>query len=260
MATKQDLQKEVNRLNRKYAKNQPNQLEISQAYGGYAVELTGKVDKWSKKYNYYRGVVCGNRINYNQEAIEDAIIKAIKDVVDTDEAIEYIATLMQEQLISNVKADEEKELRGQKDDAELQLQKISSAFLDANSAMRSALNQKAEEYQSKILAIEKKLEHINQVRLTQFGGKDMIKKFLKHFINRDLSVDKNRREFFQILLNTAFVNENHLDIYLNYDVEERISFSEYKNDLSDLQKVRKKVILAEQERLELSHQLPDLRP
>ena len=39
MATKQDLEKEVARLNRKYVKNQKNELQIYRAYGGYTVML-----------------------------------------------------------------------------------------------------------------------------------------------------------------------------------------------------------------------------
>ncbi len=42
MATKKDLQAEVKRLNAKYCKNTLNKLDISYAYGGYQVVLTGK--------------------------------------------------------------------------------------------------------------------------------------------------------------------------------------------------------------------------
>ena len=42
LATKKDLQAEIKRLNAKYCKNTKNKLDISQAYGGYEVVLTGK--------------------------------------------------------------------------------------------------------------------------------------------------------------------------------------------------------------------------
>jgi len=45
LATKKDLQAEVRRLNAKYCKNTKNKLDISQAYGGYQVVLTGKKHK-----------------------------------------------------------------------------------------------------------------------------------------------------------------------------------------------------------------------
>ena len=45
MATKRDLKNYVDYLNDKYCKNTKNHLEISQAYGGYSVELTGKTNK-----------------------------------------------------------------------------------------------------------------------------------------------------------------------------------------------------------------------
>lgn len=49
MATKRDLQYEVNRLNNKYCRNTKNYLTISQAYGGYSVELVGKRNKRTGK-------------------------------------------------------------------------------------------------------------------------------------------------------------------------------------------------------------------
>lgn len=42
MATKKDLEREVERFNEKYCKSGPNKFAISQAYGGYQVVLTGK--------------------------------------------------------------------------------------------------------------------------------------------------------------------------------------------------------------------------
>lgn len=49
LATKKDLQNEVNRLNNKYCRNTKNHLRISQAYGGYSVELVGKRNKRTGK-------------------------------------------------------------------------------------------------------------------------------------------------------------------------------------------------------------------
>ena len=45
MATKKDLQYEINRLNNKYCKGGKNKLGLHQAYGGYQVVLTGKRKK-----------------------------------------------------------------------------------------------------------------------------------------------------------------------------------------------------------------------
>ena len=39
----------VGALNKKYCKNTKNELRVSQAYGGYEVQLTGKKDKRFKK-------------------------------------------------------------------------------------------------------------------------------------------------------------------------------------------------------------------
>lgn len=59
MATKKDLEKEVSRLNRKYAKNSPNELVVHQAYGGYEVNLQGKQDKRYKGFKLRRGAMSG---------------------------------------------------------------------------------------------------------------------------------------------------------------------------------------------------------
>lgn len=52
MATKKDLFKEIDRLNKKYCKGGKNRLVVSQAYGGYQVCLTGKK---KKSGGYYKG-------------------------------------------------------------------------------------------------------------------------------------------------------------------------------------------------------------
>ena len=55
MTTKQDLQKEVNRLNRKYCKNTKNHLVIDKNGFGYSVNLTGKQDKRYKRFSTRKG-------------------------------------------------------------------------------------------------------------------------------------------------------------------------------------------------------------
>lgn len=64
MATKRDLQYEVDRLNNKYCKNTKNKLSISQAYGGYSVELVGKRNKRTGKL--LKGAMSGSGYVGNQ--------------------------------------------------------------------------------------------------------------------------------------------------------------------------------------------------
>lgn len=64
MATKKDLQYEVDRLNNKYCKNTKNKLTISQAYGGYSVELVGKRHK--KTHRLLKGAMSGSSSVGNQ--------------------------------------------------------------------------------------------------------------------------------------------------------------------------------------------------
>lgn len=55
MASRADLKREVERLNKKYCKNTKNELMVSGAYGGVKVNLTGKEYKRGKKTHWYKG-------------------------------------------------------------------------------------------------------------------------------------------------------------------------------------------------------------
>ena len=199
-------------------------------------------------------------MRYNQLDLENKIIKAVKEVIDTEEVLDYLAEAIKDEILSSIKSSEEDELIRQRKKYESQVQKIVDSFVEANDIMRRNLNNRITEYEEYINAIDKKLESINKKKDSKMADKNFIKFFLKQFVNKDLEDPKNRKEFFVVFLNTAFISENHIDIYLNYDVSRKITFAEYKNDLSELQRVRFRVTMAEQERLELSHQLPDLRP
>ena len=78
MVTKKDLFSRVNALNRKYCKNTKNVLRVSQAYGGYEVQLTGKKDKRYKNKNRWlkgslgSGVAC---ITYGHDTARNTLNK-----------------------------------------------------------------------------------------------------------------------------------------------------------------------------------------
>lgn len=64
MATKTDLFERVKALNRKYCRNGKNRLRVSQAYGGYEVQLTGKTDKrCKKKMKWLKGSLGSGSVN-----------------------------------------------------------------------------------------------------------------------------------------------------------------------------------------------------
>lgn len=58
MATKKDLQYEIGRLNNKYCLGGKNKLRLSEAYGGYQVQLTGKRKKTGGWYKNSLGSGC----------------------------------------------------------------------------------------------------------------------------------------------------------------------------------------------------------
>ena len=57
MATKKELQSEIDRLNKKYCKNTKNKLKVGSAYGGYQVQLTGK--RYKNNPRKWRGIGSG---------------------------------------------------------------------------------------------------------------------------------------------------------------------------------------------------------
>lgn len=59
MATKKELYALVEHLNNKYCKNTKNHLVVSQAYGGYSVELTGKYYKRGSNYHRVKNSISG---------------------------------------------------------------------------------------------------------------------------------------------------------------------------------------------------------
>lgn len=83
MATRKDLEKEVARLNKKYTRSSKNELQIHGAYGGYAVELTGKKDKRSKKSKLLKGAMHGSALVGNQ--YHDTATNTIKGLKQAEE-------------------------------------------------------------------------------------------------------------------------------------------------------------------------------
>ena len=87
--------------------------------------------------------------------------------------------------------------------------------------------------------------YYDQEKLKLLSNVDLIKQFIKQFINKNLEDPTNRKLFFKVLLNSAFIYENHIDFYLNFDVAEQITFEQYKNDVLELENVRFSNLLAE---------------
>ncbi len=69
--TKKDLQSEVERLNKKYFSRSANELCVQGAYGGYQVQLTGKLRKDGKGY---RGMGSGRKnITYGFQSARNTL-------------------------------------------------------------------------------------------------------------------------------------------------------------------------------------------
>lgn len=73
----------------------------------------------------------------------------------------------------------------------------------------------------------------------------MIKRYLKEEVFKDLDQPDRRRDFFISMLNSAFIVDNHIDIYLNLDVEKQVTFAQYKNDILTMEDVRFSSLMAE---------------
>lgn len=66
----------------------------------------------------------------------------------------------------------------------------------------------------------------------------MIKRYLKEEVFKGLDQPDRRRDFFISMLNSAFIVDSHVDIYLNLDVEKQVTFAQYKNDILTMEDVR----------------------
>ena len=132
------------------------------------------------------------------------------------------------------------------------MKNIGLAFVDANAEMRQVLNEQIKVLQKEINDLE--ASKTVSSSLPKGTNKTILKAWFKRFINKDLTDPDNRKKFFDLTLNSAFIYDKHVDIYINFDVAKTVSFDEYKKDLSDLDKssrkrVRVKNLMAEQERL-----------
>ena len=74
--TKDDLRREVKRLNNKYCKNTKNELWVQGAYGGVQVQLVGKEYKRGNKYHLKKGAMTGaSEITYGFSSVKDTLFK-----------------------------------------------------------------------------------------------------------------------------------------------------------------------------------------
>ena len=84
MATKKDLQREVDRLNKKYCEKTKNELRIDEAYGGYAIQLTGKKDKRTLGNKYPKSV------KYLKGSLNSAAANVTHGHVSASKTLEYL--------------------------------------------------------------------------------------------------------------------------------------------------------------------------
>ena len=115
--------------------------------------------------------------------------------------------------------------------------------------MRQALNEEMTRLRSQLSTVEGQIEDAG--RKNSAPDSKIIKSWFKKFLDRDLNVPENRSKFFKIVLNSAFIFDKHIDLYINFDVADTVTFEKYKKDLSMMDKpevreiVRVNVPLAE---------------
>ena len=113
---------------------------------------------------------------------------------------------------------------------------INIGNVDAN--MRRLLNNKLNDLQDELSKLQEEESYYFDEKLKLSQSKDLIKLFIRELLEKDYDDPKNRSSFFKLMLNACFIVDNHIDIYLNFDVSKQISFAEYKNDTLKLESVR----------------------
>ena len=102
------------------------------------------------------------------------------------------------------------------------MKNIGLAFVDANAEMRQVLNEQIKVLQKEINDLE--ASKTVSSSLPKGTNKTILKAWFKRFINKDLTDPDNRKKFFDLTLNSAFIYDKHVDIYINFDVAKTVSF------------------------------------
>lgn len=198
-----------------------------------------------KKYGYYKATIKGITVKYPKKDLEDEVLDGIKRIVSTHDYSEYLAEQMIKDFADKSNSSRPRETRTRKNQIQKKIDAIGEAFLDADKNMRVLLNKKLNELNEELAKIEEEEAYYNDEKLKIMANKDLIKVFIKELLEKDFDDEKNRASFFRIMLNACFIVDNHIDIYLNFDVSKQISFSEYKNDILRLENVRFRSNMAE---------------
>lgn len=204
--------------------------------------------KTGKKYGYYKADVGEVTVKYRQQELEDAIIDTIKEIVSQDEYIDYLSSRMVQAAEERRRSNRPDSIIRRKIEINKRISKITDMYIDADPEMRPEINKKLIELREELNALDKELEYYNQEKLELFRNVHLVKAFVADLFKKDLENEENRKNFFNIFLNSVFVVDNHIEFYLNFDVEEKISFLKYKNDIQQLADVRLYSHMAVQER------------
>ena len=191
-----------------------------------------------KKYGYYKANINGVIVKYPQKDLEDEVIDGIKKIVSTHDYLEYLADQMIKDFAARSNSSRPREIRTRINQIQKKIDSIGEAFLDADTNMRRLLNNKLNDLQDELLKLQEEESYYFDEKIKLSQSKDLIKLFIRELLEKDYDDPKNRSSFFKLMLNACFIVDNHIDIYLNFDVSKQISFAEYKNDTLKLESVR----------------------
>jgi DNA invertase Pin-like site-specific DNA recombinase len=191
-----------------------------------------------KKYGYYKANINGVIVKYPQKDLEDEVIDGIKKIVSTHDYLEYLADQMIKDFAARSNSSRPREIRTRINQIQKKIDSIGEAFLDADTNMRRLLNNKLNDLQDELSKLQEEESYYFDEKLKLSQSKDLIKLFIRELLEKDYDDPKNRSSFFKLMLNSCFIVDNHIDIYLNFDVSKQISFAEYKNDTLKLESVR----------------------
>lgn len=207
---------------------------IYNGLNGNSLVGTASTSKTKRVYRYYFDKKSDLKIP--KEKTEDQIISSIQGMLKKDDVLEYLSKIVRVNILKNKNGEESQKLNYEIKELKEHIAKIKTAFLDApqHSELRSTLVSDFENQSIKLKTLESQLQQYDTQYTKVISSLKNIKKYLAKKID-SVKSEEEKRNFIYVFLNSAFVIEGKLYIYLNIDNTEKISFDEFKQDLSDIQ-------------------------
>ncbi len=234
--------------------------ETGAAYKAYSGTSCTK-----RLYRYYKF----NSVKLPKTKFEKMVYDAVCSFLNNPKRKEQIADLLYKEsskrkdttIIDNLN----KELK----ELKMQQKEIARKFIFCDKSMEASLNEISKETQNRINHIENRISIETSKLLNSSLDKDGIKYLITKLFSKKITDPVRIAKSLDITINAIYRSKDTMVVYLKLNNDKFVTYQDYLSDLEEIKKnsssfyetkVHLTFCLAEQERLELSRQLPDLRP